>query len=123
MAEVVDAAAQTLGAMESKMRGASPDVLAELSSQVEGVPALAALVSQGLLKWKDLLTTSPSGETVVDVAKLQAVRRALARQGALARGQATAQYARYSADRTTRAPTALPSGISVVPKVQWLRSR
>ena len=78
-------ALQALVDAKNKTENASPAMSAEILAQVQGNPALAKLVSDGLLKWDDILGPNPpekdsdhvagykEGDTVLIASKLQRV--------------------------------------------------
>ena len=78
-------ALQALVDAKNKTENASPAMSAEILAQVQGDPALAKLVSDGLLKWDDMLGPNPpekdgdhvagykEGDTVIIASKLQRV--------------------------------------------------
>ena len=104
----------------SKLRGASPELIAQISTQLTTNPILTRLVARGLVKWEDLLKQGPDGTSVIDTEKIASLQIALQKHGQLASQQAMGTLSRYAVQQTTAGdkPTSV-AGLSVYMGPRW----
>ena len=104
----------------SKLRGASPELIAQISAQLTTNPILTRLVARGVMKWEDLLKQGPDGASVIDTEKIAGLQVALQKHGQLASQQAMGALSRYTVHQTTAGdkPTAA-AGLSVYMGPRW----
>lgn len=116
VADQTAAAARVLGAIEQRMRNATPAQIAALVKQVESDPAIRALINRGVIKYSDLLT--PDGS--IDTERLKRLTREVAVQGVRTKQEATQAYKMYARQQTVSHMRPLPNGLRVHTGPKWL---